>query len=231
MRFTNAIVLATMTSTTTLHGVDGFAGRGGYLESLTIAPDAPRSTTVAVDTSSDVLASATETTTSGVAADDVLPDAVDVLLNRDDAVRRGIEMTRDSFGFRNDGKYWFMKTGLGGYQPSTTDDDDDGGGVAKVKRVVYGAPVDVDAVEVSPERAEELRRAAAEELVNIDDAERRRRVALGNVVLAATAVVATLATFAWSPRDDVWSHALRFATVFPLYSAGYGLRRSGVVGM
>jgi len=230
MRFTNVVVL--VSTTLKASKVEGFSPNSGYLASLSGNYDAATldvtttSTSTVVEStipSEDEVGILNLQTTSKIAVDE-FPNAKDILFDRNDAVRRGIEFTRNRFGFRNDGKFWFMKTAMGGYQPQS----------GSVKRVVYGVPVDVnenDVATVTPERAKELRRIAAESLTNIDNAERERRLEAGNTILLVTALYATVLSLVWLQNDDLLSHVIRFATVLPLYSTGYGIRQSGKAGL
>mmetsp|Transcript_34438 Transcript_34438/g.50581 ORF Transcript_34438/g.50581 Transcript_34438/m.50581 type:complete len:212 (+) Transcript_34438:126-761(+) len=132
-------------------------------------------------------------------------------------IAREIDDVRNSLGFRNDGKYWFMKTVMAGYKEG--------------KRVVMGVPVGGGdpSQQVSDGMVAERRALAAAELVNIGTEERELRENVGNALLSASALYAVyLALFV--DQGDAFGHVVRFS-VYPLFTTGYALRVSGKKGM
>lgn len=139
-----------------------------------------------------------------------------------DEMFKTIEDVRDSFGFRNDGKYWFMKTLMAPYSEGA--------------RLFNGIPMQQSnnissrKNEVSEEEIADRRQRSASELVNIDDMERNRRIESGNLCLALTALVTTyIVTFI--DQGDLYGHLIRFIAIYPFFAVGYGLRKSGKAGL
>jgi len=131
-----------------------------------------------------------------------------------------MEEVKDSMGFRNDGKYWFMKTGLGSYKEGMEVVN----GVP-IERVVVGTNDD----NISVEEAAKLRKRAALEMVNINDDERQRRIDIGNLSLAIAAIYATYLVY-FVDIGDVFGHFVRLS-VIPFLNLGYGFRASGKAGL
>ena len=140
-----------------------------------------------------------------------------ILFNDVDDTSTKIEKVRDSFGFRNDGKYWFMKTLLGFYQEGTS--------------LVNGVPTKKSdsSIKISENEAKKRREKAIEELVNIDFDERQRRINSGNIALTLAAIYAVYMTW-FVDQGDAFGHVVRFS-VYPLFATGYGLRESGKAGL
>jgi len=141
----------------------------------------------------------------------------EILFNDIDDTTTKIQNVRDSLGFRNDGKYWFFKTAMSVYQEGAD--------------LVNGVPVKRDATKplVSEEDTAKRRAKAVEELVNINDVERGRRLDLGNTLLIVSAIYAAYISLAVD-QGDFFGHLVRLS-VFPFYSSGYGLRASGKAGL
>eukprot|EP00594_Rhizosolenia_setigera_P008261 CAMPEP_0178955982 /NCGR_PEP_ID=MMETSP0789-20121207/9941_1 /TAXON_ID=3005 /ORGANISM="Rhizosolenia setigera, Strain CCMP 1694" /LENGTH=180 /DNA_ID=CAMNT_0020637741 /DNA_START=44 /DNA_END=586 /DNA_ORIENTATION=+ len=136
-----------------------------------------------------------------------------VSLDENDTITKGIEEVRDSMGFRNDGKYWFMKTVLQFLKPDTG------------KRIDIKAGL-VDVVEeVTEEEAEKRRNYAADNLINIDEDESTRRIDLGKKVLIAACFYAAFVSI-FVDQGDFFGHFVR-VSIFPFISLGYGLLESG----
>ena len=142
-------------------------------------------------------------------------DMKQILLNDVDDTATKIENVRDSFGFRNDGKYWFMKTLMGIYKEGT--------------EIVNGVPIQKTSAGVSEEEAAKRREKAAKELINIGDDEQQRRIDSGNLFLKVAAIYAAILIL-FVDQGDTFGHFVRFS-VFPLYTTGYALRESGKAGL
>ena len=101
------------------------------------------------------------------------------------------------------------------------------GGIEEGKKITWGViPQDIEE-EISDDEALLRRRIAAANLTNIDDEERARRAAVGDLLFKVSIVYASyLAIIA----DDggIGGHFLRF-TLFPLFSLAYGYKKSAEV--
>jgi len=150
-------------------------------------------------------------------------DMKKILFNKNDDTSTKIENVRNSLGFRNDGKYWFMKTLMEIYKEGT--------------QIVNGIPMekkDTHSSSSSPtnlsEEDAQIRRAtAAQEGVNIDDIERQRRFDSGTTFLIAAALYSIYLVYVVD-QGDTFGHLVRFS-VYPLFATGYGLRESGKAGL
>ena len=155
------------------------------------------------------------TNRSSLQVSPITEEMSEILFNKQDDTVTKIDNVRDSFGFRNDGKYWFMKTLMGVYEEGT--------------QVVNGLPQQKTTAIVSEDEASKRREIATNELVNIDADERQRRVDLGNKFLAVAAIYAAYLVY-FVDQGDAFGHFVRFS-VFPFYATGYGLRESGKAGL
>lgn len=123
-----------------------------------------------------------------------------------------IESVRNSMGFRNDGKYWFMKKGLGVFKDGKT--------------MRNSIPTDLDPSDRVPEDvAAERRRVAAERLINIDEMESESRIRTGKTIMIVAAIYAAYVSI-FVDTGDALGHLVRFSA-FPLVSTGYGFYVSG----
>lgn len=158
-----------------------------------------------------------ETTTEYLTTSSSSQDMKTILFNDVDDTTAKIEKVRDSFGFRNDGKYWFMKTLMGVYEEGTV--------------LVNGVPTKKtdSSAKLSEDEVKKRREKASEELVNIDFEERQRRIDSGNIALTLAAIYTIYMTL-FVDQGDAFGHLLRFS-VYPLFATGYGLRESGKAGL
>jgi hypothetical protein len=127
--------------------------------------------------------------------------------------------TLDSSSYQNDGPFAFMQDVL-----------EIGGLTKEGKSIYYGVfTKDTDRDTTSTEDAAKLRQLAAENLTNIDDAERARRDQAGNVMAVVSALYVIWASLV---ADDggFGGHVLRLFAVMPIFLA-YGYKESAKAGL
>lgn len=229
MRFTGVAVIAAMAAS-----VDAFSLQRPIMKSLHSRSFGTRDTMSSMSLSSSESSGSSDSTTlqpqqpptpptEEPQEQSNFPSAQEILFNKEDAVNRGIDVVRGSMGFQNDGRYFFMKTGLGFYEEGM--------------RVVNGIPTTTvtankseDDNFVELDEAARRRERATESVTNIDDDERQRRIDTGNAALTAAALYACVLSLFVLQNDDILGHVIRLS-VFPLYSLGYGFRESGKAGL
>ena len=126
---------------------------------------------------------------------------------------RDSSVTEQKSEFVNDGLFSWMTPYLNLF------------GIQEGKSVWFGPiPVDIDTSnQPSMEQAAQLRKEAADNLMNIGMDERERRAQASNVFAVLTAVYMTVSTLALD-HGDLNGHLLRFMSVIPLFfTTGYKL--------
>ena len=128
-----------------------------------------------------------------------------------------------SLSYQNDGLFSFMRPFL-----------EIGGLVEEGKRINLGGlnPLALTTeanTEATSEDAAKLRQQAAENLTNIDDAERARRDQAGDVMIKASVIYVLWASLI-ADDGDFSGHVLRFLAVLPIFLA-YGLKESAKSGL
>jgi hypothetical protein len=124
-----------------------------------------------------------------------------------------------SSSYKNDGPFAFMQDLL------------EIGGLTKEGKSIYFGVLTKDAnpETTSSEEAAKLRQLAAENLTNIDDAERARRDQAGDVMIAVSAFYIIWASL-FADDGGFGGHVLRMAAVMPVFVA-YGYKKSAKSGL
>lgn len=121
--------------------------------------------------------------------------------------------------YQNDGPFAFMQDML-----------EIGGLTKEGKSIYYGVLTkDANPKSTSPEEAAQLRQIAAENLTNIDDAERARRDQAGDIMIAVSALYVIWASLI-ADDGEFGGHILRMAALMPIFLA-YGYKESAKSGL
>ena len=124
-----------------------------------------------------------------------------------------------SSSYQNDGPFAFMQDML------------EIGGLTKEGKSIYFGVLtkDVNPESTSPEEAARMRQLAAENLTNIDDAERARRDQAGDIMILVSALYVVWASL-FADDGEFGGHILRMAAVMPIFLA-YGYKKSAKSGL
>jgi hypothetical protein len=123
-----------------------------------------------------------------------------------------------SSSYNNDGPFAFMQDFL-----------EMGGLTKEGKSIYFGVLTKDSGTETPPEDAARLRQLAAENLTNIDDAERARRDQAGDV-MTIVAILYTIWASLIADNGDFSGHIIRLVSMMPIFLA-YGYKKSAKSGL